>query len=101
MRSAFMSAEPKVTKGQVVSWCPEPRGLQAPGCHAEIPAMTGENASSAGKFEENRQLGDALLSTFRDKKPGGRFVLQWRMFPKRADGSRQDSCGCGCSCGCG
>jgi hypothetical protein len=96
-----MNTEPKVTKEQVVSWCPEPRGLQAPGCHAEIPAMSGENANSAGKFEENRRLGDRLLETFRAAKPGGRFVLQWRMFPKRPDGSTQDSCGCGCSCGCG
>ena len=96
-----MSAEPKVSIKQVISWCPEPRGVQPPGCHSEIPAMMGENASSAGKGEENRQLGAALVDTFKNKKPGGRFVLQWRMFPKRADGQRQDSCGCGCSCGCG
>jgi hypothetical protein len=96
-----MTTQPKVTKEQVISWCPEPRGLQASGCHAEIPAMSGEDAASAGKYQENRQLGDSLLAAFRAGKPGGRFVLQWRMFPQRSDGSRQDSCGCGCSCGCG
>jgi hypothetical protein len=96
-----MKTEPKVTLEDVLSWCPEPRGDQDPGNHAEIPAMRLENASSQGKEAENRALGKKLVQAFEQNKPDhDRFVLQWRMFPK-LDGGASGSCGCGCSCGCG
>ena len=93
--------DPKVTKEQVLSWCPEPRGDQDPGNHHEVPAMRYENASSSpGKEAENRELGRQLIATFEAYKPGDRFVLQWRMFPN-ADSADEPHDGCGCSCGCG
>ena len=97
-----MKTEPKVTLDDVLSWCPEPRGDQDPGNHAEIPAMRLEDAaSSQGKEAENRELGKQLVKTFEQFKPShDQFVLQWRMFPKLDAGSSA-SCGCGCSCGCG
>jgi len=62
--------------------------------------MRGEQAAAAGKDAENRRLGAAILNAFTINKPNGRFVLQWRMFPK-AQSAAASSCGCGCSCGCG
>jgi hypothetical protein len=96
-----MKTEPKQTVDDVLSWCPEPRGEQPPGNHAEIPAMRLEDASSQpGKVEENRALGDKLVETFKQNKANhDQFVLQWRMFPKLD--APPASCGCGCSCGCG
>jgi hypothetical protein len=41
-----MKTEPKVTKEQLVSWCPEQRGEQPVGYHHEIPALEFENAAS-------------------------------------------------------
>ena len=96
-----MRAEPKVTKEQLKSWCPEPRGNQPIGYHHEIPALEHENASSRGKDTENRELNDKLVAVFREIK-GDQFVLQWRMFPNAANPKTHspESCGCGCSCGC-
>jgi hypothetical protein len=98
-----MKTEPKVTKDDVLSWCPKPRGDQQPGNHAEIPPMRLEDAaSSPGKVAENRALGDKLVQAFQQNKQGyDRFVLQWRMFPKLDPAGPPASCGCGCSCGCG
>jgi hypothetical protein len=96
-----MKTEPKVTKDDVLSWCPKPRGDQDPGNHAEIPPMRLEDAKSKGKDVENRELSKKLVETFERYKPGDRFVLQWRMFPKLDSAAPSDSCGCGCSCGCG
>jgi hypothetical protein len=98
-----MKTDPKVTKQQVLDWCPQPRGLQEPGNHSEIPAMRYENAGSVGKDKENRDLSKKIIAAFKEGKPSGRFVLQWRMFPNAAhpDANKPDGCGCGCSCGCG
>jgi hypothetical protein len=99
-KDGHIRTEPKVTKEDVLSWCPEPRGDQKPGFHAEIPAMRLENAAAYGKDDENRVLGDKLVEAFQQNKPThGNFVLQWRMFPKLD--APPASCGCGCSCGCG
>ena len=95
-----MKTEPKQTVDDVLSWCPEPRGDQLPGNHAEVPAMRLEDAAAHGKDQENRDLGNALVQTFQKNKPThDNFVLQWRMFPKLDNPPA--SCGCGCSCGCG
>lgn len=96
-----MKTEPKQTVDDVLSWCPEPRGDQLAGNHAEVPAMRLEDANSQpGKVAENRALGEKLVQTFKDNKPThDNFVLQWRMFPKLD--APPASCGCGCSCGCG
>lgn len=98
-----MKTRPMATKDQMVSWCPTPRGAQQPGMHAEIPALRNENAKEKGKEEENRLLGEKIIAAFKAGKPGGRFVLHWRMFPNAShpDNQKADSCGCGCSCGCG
>jgi len=97
-----MKTEPKVTKEEVLSWCPEPRGEQDPGNHAEVPPMRYEDAKSKGKYDENRKLSQEIIATFKKAKPGNeKFVLQWRMFPKAIPNQAEDSCGCGCSCGCG
>ena len=84
----------------MLSWCPEPRGDQDVGNHAEVPAMRYEDAASQGKDVENRELGRQLIATFAAYKPGDRFVLQWRMFPN-ANSTDEHQDGCGCSCGCG
>jgi hypothetical protein len=96
-----MKTEPKLTVDDVLSWCPEPRGDQPAGNHAEVSPMRLEDAAAHGKDAENRKLGEKLVETFKQNKPGAAgFVLQWRMFPK-LDGTPPASCGCGCSCGCG
>ena len=107
-----MKAEPKVTRAQLTSWCPEGRGSQPLGYHHEIPALEHENARSKGKDEENRELNERLQAVFReikkerdtdDPETGPRFVLQWRIFPNASNPKINDpgQCGCGCSCGCG
>ena len=65
-----------------------------------------ENAAEGGKFQENRELARQIITAFRNVKnggqPGGKLVLQWRMFPNADYASGGGgSCGCGCSCGCG
>ena len=105
-----MKAEPKVTKAQLKSWCPAPRGNQPAGYHHEIPALEFENASSKGKDEENRALNKRLAAIVQevkgrdsdDPETGARFVLQWRIFPNAANPNvnKAEQCGCGCSCGC-
>jgi len=101
-RGMTMRTEPKVTKEQLVSWCPEPRGNQPVGYHHEIPALEFENAASRDKDAENRLLNQKLLATFREFKKDDRFILQWRMFPNASHPAvkNPDGCGCGCSCGC-
>src|SRR5262245_42174126 len=102
--SRMIKANPKQSRGSVLAWCPSTRkgGAQPPGTHSEIPEMTGENAAEGkGKVEENRQLGEALVKTFKGIKPGGKFVLQWRIWPNSdyTENQKSESCGCGCSCG--
>jgi hypothetical protein len=107
-REGFMKAEPKVTRAQLRSWCPEPRGNQPLGYHHEIPAMEHENASSEGKDEENRMLHRRLAAVVGevkgrdsdDPETGPRFVLQWRIFPNASNPKSNDAGQCGCSCGC-
>jgi hypothetical protein len=99
----MITASPKQSKLSVLAWCPSTRqgGTQPPGSHSEMPEMTGENAAQrAGKVEENRKLGDALVKTLQGIKPGGQFVLQWRIWPKVGAAEPKEGCGCGCSCGC-
>jgi hypothetical protein len=112
-----MKTTPKLTKAQIKSWCPQPRGDQAPGHHGEVPALDNENASTppaggyTGGYDENRQLTEKILEAFKsikkrdseDPDTGGRFVLQWRIFPNALNPNSRDpnQCGCGCSCGCG
>jgi len=105
-----MKTEPKLTKAEVKSWCPRPRGAQDPGTHARIPGLEYENASSAGKDAENRKLNEEIVKVFRgikqrdgtDPETGPRFIIQWRIFPNASNANASDpnQCGCGCSCGC-
>ena len=106
-----MKTEPKVTKAQVKSWCPRPRGVQDPGNHARIPALEFENAGSTGKDAENRELNRRIIEVFKaikqrdgeNPETGPRFIIQWRIFPNASNAIANDpnQCGCGCSCGCG
>jgi hypothetical protein len=106
-----MKTEPKLTKAQVKSWCPRPRGDQDPGNHARIPALESENASSTGKDAENRELNRRIVEVFKaikqrdgdNPETAPRFVIQWRIFPNASNAIASDpsQCGCGCSCGCG
>jgi len=99
-----MTTQPRVTTQEAIKWCPitRPGGEQPAGCHAEVPAMSDENAAaSPEKYAENRALNTVLHETFREHKTtSDKFVLQWRMFPKDT-GLPDDSCACGCSCSCG
>jgi hypothetical protein len=106
------NATPKVTRRDVMDWCPVPRGKQPKGVHEEVPEMTGENADTdpAG-FAQNRilakQIATALHTLKKNDNPadddkGPRFVIQWRLFPNASNPkAAADQCGCGCSCGCG
>jgi hypothetical protein len=105
-----MKTTPKLTKAQIKSWCPQPRGDQEPGHHGEIPALDHENANTTGGYAENRELTEKILEAFKaikkrdseDPDTGPRFVLQWRIFPNALNTNSADpnQCGCGCSCGC-
>jgi hypothetical protein len=108
----LMKTEPKVTKADVISWCPKRlHGDQDDGTHADVPGLTNENAVDYGKDTVNLELRDQVLSVFRkvkqqndssDPETGPRFVLQWRIFPNASNQISRDpnQCGCGCSCGC-
>src|SRR5215472_11643592 len=84
--NSSITTQPRVTKEEALKWCPNtrPGGEQPAGMHAEIPAMTWENAAgSPDKYEENRALNIALHQKFKEAKAtSDKFVLQWRMFPK-------------------
>jgi hypothetical protein len=106
-----MQVEPKITRAQAKEWCPKPRGLQEPGNHAAVPAMSKENAD-AKALAENRQLTGEIVAAFKrikksddptDPEKGPRFVIQWRMFANASNpnNGKPDHCGCGCSCSCG
>lgn len=99
-----ITARPRVTKQEAIKWCPDtrPGGEQPAGCHAEVPGLTGENATaSPEKYNENRALNIALHEKFKEvKSTSDKFVLQWRIFPKDT-GVPDEGCACGCSCSCG
>jgi hypothetical protein len=108
-----MQTMPQLTLAVVKSWCPQPRGIEQPGHHHEVPPLDNENADAAGNAE-NRLLTKQIVAAFQaikkidpvvdgvpDSAP--RFIIQWRIFPNASNPIAADpnQCACGCSCGCG
>jgi hypothetical protein len=105
-----MKTTPKLTKAEVWSLLPQPRGNQPKGKHAPIPGLDNEDsASDPEAANRHRRLHTKIMEAFRETQPrdgedpetGPRFVLAWRIFPNKSNPvANEPNCGCGCSCGC-